>query len=394
MSRARLVLLLLAGCVTPRAPAYVPGGGGLPADALEAYRRALEEERSGDAAAALRILDDLCSRHPVRLGFHLARIRVARVAVGAEAAAALYEPPPQGVGEDRAGVLAALARLPADDVAHRKDALDFIAEREPEEPLWPLAMADVELQAYEAAVARAVRERKLGRVQDSAESFEEAAGILARARGFCERALALDPRLAEAQAMLGYLRTREADEAKGIEERDALRRQAEDHYLAALEIDPECLPALLNLAETYLYFDQLDSAGRMLRRAVELAPRDPLLWNDLGVRYHALGQVGAAAECYEKSLELDPSNARTRTALADCLGGRDDMDGAVRELERARADAGEDRDLLAEIAFKLGAIHEHEERYADAVREYRRHIELGGEESAKARSRIRTIYEG
>jgi tetratricopeptide (TPR) repeat protein len=393
MARPGLLLLLLAGCATTP-PGYVPGGEGLAADARADYRRALEEERGGDPAAALRILDDLCARHPVRLGFHLARIRVARIALGPEAAAALYEPPPQGVDADRAGVLASLARLSPDDVAHRKEVLGFIAEKEPLEATWPLALAEVELQAYEADVARAERERKLGRVQDSAESFAEAEAVLDRARGLSERALALDARFAEAHVMLGYLDTREADVARDVERRDALRRQAEEHYLAALEIDPECLPALLNIAETYLYFDQIDSAGRMLQRAIDLAPRAPLLWNTMGVRYHAVGQHSAAAACYRKSLELDPANARTRAALADCLSSQEDMEEAARELERARADAGEDRELQAMIAFKLGAIHEHEERYAEAIREYERHIELGGEDSAKARSRIRNIYEG
>jgi tetratricopeptide (TPR) repeat protein len=394
MTRAGLLLVVLAGCATVPSSGYVPGGEGLARDAREAYRRALEQERAQDPAAALEILDELCARHPLRLGFHLARVRVARAAKGPEAAAALYEPAPQGVGADRAGVLAALARLAPEDVAQRKDALHFIAAQEPLEALWPLALAEVELQAYEAAVGRAARERRLGRVQDSAESYAEAEATLERARELSLRALALDPKLAEAQAMLGYLRTRQADEAPGVEARDEFRRMAEDHYLAALEIDPDCLAALLNLAETYLYFDRLDSAGRVLSRAAEIAPRDPLVWNAQGVRNHAVGQLSAAVECYRKSLDLDPANARTRVALADCLSGREDMAAAVRELERARDDAGEDRELLATIAFKLGAIHEDEERYADAIREYERHIELGGEESSKARSRIRTIYEG
>jgi hypothetical protein len=53
-----------------------------------------------------------------------------------------------------------------------------------------------------------------------------------------------------------------------------------------------------------------------------------------------------------------------------------------------------DRVLEAEIAFKLAAIHEFERRYREAVKEYEHHIELGGHDAAKARSRIRHIYEG
>jgi hypothetical protein len=78
--------------------------------------------------------------------------------------------------------------------------------------------------------------------------------------------------------------------------------------------------------------------------------------------------------------------------LSDCLHG-DEPELALEELERARGDAGDDRALLAEIAFKMAAIQEHERRYEDAVLNYQRHIDLDGRDAAKARSRIRHIYE-
>ena len=43
--------------------------------------------------------------------------------------------------------------------------------------------------------------------------------------------------------------------------------------------------------------------------------------------------------------------------------------------------------------FKLAAIYEFAGRYRDAIDEYERYIQLGGPESAKARSRVRHIFE-
>jgi len=97
---------------------------------------------------------------------------------------------------------------------------------------------------------------------------------------------------------------------------------------------------------------------------------------------------------YGESLRLDPSNARVRTALADGLRRLDKPDEAVKELARARKDSGDDRELQAEIALKLAAIHEQEKRYREAVLEYQRYIDLGGPQAAKAESRLRAIYEG
>ncbi|MFQ5845882.1 MAG: hypothetical protein ACE5JG_12940, partial [Planctomycetota bacterium] len=66
---------------------------------------------------------------------------------------------------------------------------------------------------------------------------------------------------------------------------------------------------------------------------------------------------------------------------------------ATDQLLQARRDAAGDPKLLAVSAFKLGALYEHAREYRRAIDYYEEHIELGGAHSAKARSRIRHIYE-
>jgi tetratricopeptide (TPR) repeat protein len=386
-------LLLAAACSSMPRSDYVPGGKGLPEEARSIYASALAAEREGDTETALKLLDDLCARHPIRLGFHLRRIQIAREARGVAFASRLYDPPPPGVDPERAGVLATLAALDEEDLSGRRNVLVFAAEREPKEAFWRLGLADVDLAAHDHIVERAHRERDLGMVQASAKSFAAARDVLERAREEAGEALELLPEFAEAHLLLGYMATRSADLAEDIDSRDQWREKAEEHYLEAVRIDPGSVAARLDLAENYLYFDRYSEAADHLRDASVLAPSEPMVWNNLGFTYYATGRLSSAVSCYEKALEIEPKNARSRTALSDCLRRLDKVSEAVAQLTRAREDAGDDRSLEAEIALKLGAIYEHESRYREAVQEYRRHVDLGGKDAAKARSRIRHIYE-
>jgi len=242
-------------------------------------------------------------------------------------------------------------------------------------------------------VSRATRESELARVQAAAESYQEAARLVEEARQEAETALQYDPGFMEAHLLLGFLWTRKADLASDREHSDPSRRTAEYHYKKALELDPASVSGQLNLAENYIYFDRWSEAVDHLQIAVKLAPNEPMAWNNLGYAYYAVGRLSKAIACYREALRLDSGNARVRTALSDCLRRMDDVEDALAELERARKDAGSDRRLLAAIAFKMGAIHEHEEDYKKAVEEFQKHVALGGDDAAKAKSRIEHIYE-
>ena len=193
--------------------------------------------------------------------------------------------------------------------------------------------------------------------------------------------------------MLAYIDTRAADMTTDADERDERRRAALEQYLNALKLDPQSLTARIDLAETYLFFDEYSKAAQQLEIASRLAPRDARIWNNLGYTYNAVGQLDDAVSCYERALRFDPSDVRARVALADCERRRGDTKKAVSQLLQARDEAGDDTEIRALIAFKLAAIHEFKGRYRDAIREYERYIQLGGTESAKARSRVRYIYE-
>lgn len=366
----------------------------MPSRPRSEYRRAVTKERSDERDEALRILDDLALSRPLDLGIHLHRLRLARELRGAEAAARLYEPAPPGVDPERAAALVALARTPEEDVAARMAVLESATAREPANPFWRLALADVRLAAHDAVVARAEEQRVLGRLQESAQSYVEAARLAEEARQDAETALQYDPKLAEAHLLLGYLWTRKADLLPQRDRRDELRNVADYHYRETLKLDPANVAARVDLAENLLHFGRYADAEDELVIALRLAPKEILVWNNLGYAAYSTGRSEEAVEYYEQALKIDPKRARIRTALADALRRLDRPEDAIKELERARGDATGDRDLEALIAFKLAAIHEYDRRFPDAVKEYQRHIDLGGPDAAKAKSRIRRIYAG
>jgi len=390
--RGLWLLLLLAACTGPKREPYVPRGEGLESDARVGYRKALRYEYAGEKRKALALLDELCTEYPLRLGFHFRRLRLKRELDGTEAAAALYRPPPPGVDAFRAEVLATLALLPEDDLQERRSVLDYAAKREPTSPYWRLALAEVHVAAHEVQVARSATERELGRIRTAEQLDEEAVSLLDRAREDAAAALQLDEGFAEAEQMLGYIDTRYADLSLGMRERDRRREAAAAHYARALELDPESVPALLNSAENQLYFDRYSEAARMLETAAKIAPGEPLVWNNLGYAYYAIGRLSEARACYTEALRVGDGAPRIRAALGDVLQQQGDLDEAIEEFARARREAEGDRALQAQVTFKIAAIHEHEERYREAVTEYRHYIELDGRESAKAESRIRHIY--
>ena len=383
----------MVACATNGQPPYVPGGSDIDDRARTRYRDIVELERKGDEERALKDLSRLCADYPNQLGLHLHRLRLARTVKSAEYAASLYEPAPAGVDPARAEVLAALARTPADPPAPRRSLLEFAISREPEEPFWHLGMADVLLTAHDLTVQRAERERELGQVQAGVESRREARSVLDDARKQAARAVELDQHLAEAHIMLGYIESRAADMTNEPDQRDELRGKARDRFKAALKIDPESLLARIDLADAYLYFNDYGSAARELEIAARLAPRDPRVWSNLGYTFHAIGQLDDAIECYQRALQYAPKDIRMRVALSDCERRQGRTKEAVKQLLQAREEAGEDLELRALIAFKLAAIHEFAGRYREAIDEYERYIQLGGEEAAKARSRVRHIYE-
>jgi len=140
-----------------------------------------------------------------------------------------------------------------------------------------------------------------------------------------DRALSLNPDLADAHASLGLLKHKRWDETRtgpGLEEAAAC-------FVAALELNP-------NNASAYMWFGSVRAAQRRIEEAIELY-HESLRVDPLGkIPYanlpgmHALrGQNDAALELYVKAVEIHPDWPTAYQGLAQHLHGLGRMDEAV-----------------------------------------------------------------
>ena len=140
------------------------------------------------------------------------------------------------------------------------------------------------------------------------------------ARAMLERALALEPELAQAYAKLGLFRVVEyTNEWNGVtvedlEEAERLARKACE--LGPLEADG---PQALGMA--LMWKRRLDEAEQVARRAMELDPNDSTVIGLLGNVLHFAGQHEPALDCFARALRLDPAmniwiHAQGRTLFA------------------------------------------------------------------------------
>jgi adenylate cyclase len=124
-------------------------------------------------------------------------------------------------------------------------------------------------------------------------------------RAMLERALATDPGLAQAYALLAILLTAEhanawnGKTAGDLEEALRLARKA-------CEVDPSDVMAHDALGVTLMWLRRLDEAERAMRRALELDPNFSMAHGSLGNVLHFAGQHASALECLGKALRLDP----------------------------------------------------------------------------------------
>lgn len=104
----------------------------------------------------------------------------------------------------------------------------------------------------------------------------------------------------------------------------------------ALELDPALGEAHVALGILKLFFEwDWEGAGRALRRAVALNPNDAHAYHHLANYLGAMLRTADAVAARERSIELDPLNARTRFVVAGEYLFIGQADRALEEYQRA-----------------------------------------------------------
>ena len=144
-----------------------------------------------------------------------------------------------------------------------------------------------------------------------------------RAQAAYERALELDPDIAEAHGAIA--------ERKLYLERDW--EGAEESFRRALELNPSLPGARAHYAWYLNLFDRNDEAVAEMRRAVQVDPLTPL-WSAWLADIHSFGgDYEGAEEAAERALEVDPEFPWAHASLAYALAGQGRVEEALATLE-------------------------------------------------------------
>lgn len=177
--------------------------------------------------------------------------------------------------------------------------------------------------------ATAVGAMRLEAQEGHQELFREAearrqAGELEKARDLYRQVIRRNPDFVSAYRFLAetLLRLGESREAVRIleEARERLGEQADLLRVLGVAYGPE---------------GRISDSVRTLRRLLEIEPRNPTAWANLGASLEQLGKLAEARKAFERALELEPSLLFARSRLGRLLLMAGDLRSARAHLERA-----------------------------------------------------------
>ncbi len=138
-------------------------------------------------------------------------------------------------------------------------------------------------------------------------------------------------------------------------------------FRRALELDPRYLRALNDLGVFYLQLGQLDEAAATLHKAVKLNKRFLYPRLNLGLVLNRQGKYKEAAALLGSLQKEEPPLARARLPYAEALFGVGRLAEAKKLLTDILADPTLARGAQAEANFRLGAVCNREEHFAEAA---------------------------
>lgn len=209
-----------------------------------------------------------------------------------------------------------------------------------------------------------------------------------KARENFERAIELDPTMAEAHFELGKLITHlsTANVGSVTRDRDVLERGIAE-LLRAHELQPKDDDYAYWVGRAYDLGNDKPKAIQYLKLAVELDPTNAAAHKRLGMVYLDESEIERAQESFAKAVEHDPADGgshyqlgQVKALLGDQEGARDAYRGAI-EAERIRP---EPYQALAQVLARLGD----EEGTARAEADFKRWSTFDGELKARKQASI------
>jgi TolB-like protein/Tfp pilus assembly protein PilF len=147
----------------------------------------------------------------------------------------------------------------------------------------------------------------------------------AKARQATEKALELDPSLAEAHASMGIV----------LMVFDWDFSAAEREFLRAIELNPNEPLAHVGSAELYWCLGRNEDSVRQSKTAVELEPFTLIFHYNLGFSLMYAHNFAEAEQEFRKTLDMDPNFSLSHYGLAEVLGVQDKFAEAAAQMEKA-----------------------------------------------------------
>ena len=123
-------------------------------------------------------------------------------------------------------------------------------------------------------------------------------------------------------------------------------------YRMAVELRPDFAGANYNLGTALLKRGELGEAAERLEKAIRTNPEYVLAHNNLGNVYKEQGRFEEAMTCYERTISLEPGNVRAHYNIGCLLSDLGDRDGALKRYEMALAIQPDD----AQVLFSVGLL--------------------------------------
>jgi tetratricopeptide (TPR) repeat protein len=164
------------------------------------------------------------------------------------------------------------------------------------------------------------------------------------AKAAATRALVLDPRLGEAHAALGMVKSHYDFDLPG----------AQREFLKAVELNPNYATGHLYYAGAYLMpMGRHGEAIAEMKKALELDPLSSPLNNFMGNTYFAAGEHQKAVQQFEHTIDLDPTFPLAPFFFSSCLVEIGKYEQAIQEMQKGFLLAGASPEEASALATEL-----------------------------------------
>ena len=165
------------------------------------------------------------------------------------------------------------------------------------------------------------------------------------AKAAAEKALQMDPTLAEAHVSLAYVKLSYDWDLDG----------AQKEFARAIALDPSSAKAHHWYSHYFMGANDLTKATEQMQLAIRLEPLSPIINLGIGWCYYYSRQYDQAIEQYRSVTEMDPSLPMAHQTLGMAYQQKGLYPQAIADFQRANALSGNSPTSLAALASAYGA---------------------------------------